>query len=96
MVVKKFDSWRQSFLSTPLLHSCREADNGEEKSVRVEVLKHSLDGLPVDPEGHAGRSQIQAAADHVVGVQQVLVNGGHGPGDSAWTETQRDDMDGGQ
>lgn len=66
-----------------LLDTCREADDGEEESLCVEVLEHALDRLPVDPEGHAGSAQIQTAADHVVRVQQVLVNGGHGPRDSA-------------
>lgn len=43
-----------------------EADDREEESVRVEVLKHALDGLAVDPEGDAGSSQVQAAAHHVL------------------------------
>lgn len=68
---------------TALLDTCREADNREEESVCVEVLKHALNRLPVDPEGHAGSTQVQTAADHIIGVQQVLVNGGHGPWDSA-------------
>lgn len=67
-----------------LLDSCREADNGEEESICVEVLKHALHRLPVDPERHTRSAQIEAAADHVIRVQQVLVNGGHGPGDSTW------------
>lgn len=66
-----------------LLDTCREANYGVEEPLGVEVLKHALDRLAIDPEGHAGSAQIQTAADHVVRVQQVLVNGGHGPGDSA-------------
>ena len=66
-----------------LLDTCREADNGEEESVCVEVLKHALDRLPIDPERHAGSSQIQTAADHIIRVQQVLVDGSHGPRDTA-------------
>lgn len=38
----------------PLLDTSREADDGEEESIGVEVLEHALDRLPVDPEGHAG------------------------------------------
>lgn len=68
-----------------LLDSCRKADDREEEPVCVEILKHSLDRLTVDPEGHAGSAQIQTAADHVVRVQLVLVDGGHGPRDSTWT-----------
>lgn len=58
-----------SFLTTAnrvLLNTCREADNRKEEAVCVEVLEHALNRLPVDPEGHAGRAQIQTAADHVV------------------------------
>lgn len=66
-----------------LLNACREADNREEESICVEVLEHALYRLPVDPERHAGSAQIQTAADHVVRVQQVLVNGSHSPWDSA-------------
>lgn len=72
-----------------LLHSSRETDDGEEESVGIKVLKHALHRLPVDPEGHAGSAQIQAATDHIVRVQQVLVNGGHGSGDPTW-ETRAD------
>lgn len=66
-----------------LLDTCREADDREEESICIEVLEHALDGLPVDPEGHAGGAQIQTAADHIVRVQQVHVDGGHSPRDSA-------------
>lgn len=37
-----------------LLDTCREADDGEEEPLRVEVLEHALDWLPIDPEGHTG------------------------------------------
>lgn len=65
-----------------LLDTCREAHDGKEEPICVEVLEHALHRLPVDPEWHAGGAQVQTAADHVVRVQQVLVNGGHGPGDA--------------
>lgn len=65
-----------------LLDTGREAHDGEEESICVKVLEHALHRLPVDPERHAGSAQVQTAADHVVRVQQVLVNGGHGPGDA--------------
>lgn len=44
----------------------REAGDREEESVCVEVLKHALDGLAVDPEGDAGSPQVQTAAHHVL------------------------------
>lgn len=43
-----------------------EADDREEESVCVEVFKHALDGLAVDPERDAGGSQVQAAAHHIL------------------------------
>lgn len=50
-----------------------EADDWEEEPVRVEILKHALNRLPVDPEGDAGSAQVQAAAHHVLRGQDVLV-----------------------
>lgn len=44
----------------------REAGDGEEESVCVEVLKHALDGLAVDPERDAGSPQVQTAAHHIL------------------------------
>ena len=49
-----------------LLDTCREADDGEEEPVCVEVLEHALDRLPIDPEGHTGSAQIQTATDHII------------------------------
>lgn len=43
-----------------------EADDREEEPVCVEVFKHALDGLAVDPERNAGSSQVQAAAHHIL------------------------------
>ena len=74
-------SVRPSVCSGVSLDAGGEADDGEEEALHVELLEHALDGLAVDPEGHAGGAQVQAAAHHVVRVQQVLVDGGHGPGD---------------
>lgn len=88
--------WECRFISFPsndyrvLLDTCREADNGEEESIGVKVFEHALDGLAIDPKGHAGSAQIQTAADHIVRVQQVLVNGGDGPRDATWTTKGRD------
>lgn len=59
-----------------LLNACREADDREEQAVQVEVLKHALYGMPVDPEGNTGHAQIQAAADHILCSQDVLVGCG--------------------
>lgn len=56
-----------------LRYACREADDGEEKAVQVEVLKHSLDRMAVDTEGDTGHAQIQTAADNVLCCQDVLV-----------------------
>lgn len=44
----------------------REAGDREEESVCVEVFKHALDGLAVDPERDAGSPQVQAAAHHIL------------------------------
>lgn len=60
-----------------LRNARREADNGEEKAVQVEVLKHSLNGMPVDTEGDAGHAQIQTAADYILSSQDVLIGGGN-------------------
>ncbi|TNN51117.1 hypothetical protein EYF80_038694 [Liparis tanakae] len=32
--------------------------------------------MPVDPEGDAGHAQVQTAADHVLGCQEVLIGRG--------------------
>lgn len=45
--------------------ACRKADHREEKAVQVEVLKHALDRVAVDPEGNTRNAQIQTAADHI-------------------------------
>lgn len=66
------------------LHPRREAGDWEEEPVGVEVLEHALDGLPVDAEGDAGRAEVQAAADHVVRSEEVLVGRAHRPRDAAW------------
>lgn len=52
--------------NTHSLDTCRETDNREEESICVEIFKHALDGLSVDPEGYAGGSKVQAAAHHVL------------------------------
>lgn len=44
----------------------REAGDREEESVCVEVFKHALDGLAVDPERDAGSPQVQAATHHIL------------------------------
>jgi len=59
-----------------LLHACREADDGEEQAVQVEVLEHALNRMPVDSEGDTGHAQVQTAADHVLGCQEVLIGRG--------------------
>lgn len=48
------------------LDPCWEADDGEEETIRVEVLKHSLHRLAVNAEGHAGGAEVQAAAYHII------------------------------
>ncbi len=55
------------------LDSGREGHDGEEESIWVEVLKHSLDRLAVDAEGDAWSAEIQTAADHILGPQHVLI-----------------------
>lgn len=67
-----------------MLDSGREAEDGEEEAVHVEVLEHALDWVAVDAEGDAGHAQIQAAAHHVIGCQRVRVGRGHLPRYSAW------------
>lgn len=55
------------------LDSSREAGHREEEAVRVEVLKHALDWLAIDPEGDAGHTEVQAAAHHVLCSEKMLV-----------------------
>lgn len=56
-----------------LLNACREADDREEQAIQVEVLKHSLNRMPIDAEGNTGHVEIQTAADHVLSCQGVLI-----------------------
>ena len=53
-------------LSSILLDSSRETDDGEEQSIYVEVLEHALDRVAVDPERDTGHAQIQAARHHII------------------------------
>lgn len=55
------------------LDSSREAGHREEEAVRVEVLKHSLNRLAVDPEGDTGHAEVQTAAHHVLCSQKMLI-----------------------
>lgn len=71
--------------NTHSLDACRETDDREEESVCVEIFKHALDGLSVDPEGYAGGSEVQAAAHHVLWGQNVLVHGRNRPRDTTWS-----------
>lgn len=48
------------------LDPCREADDREEEAVCVEIFKHALNWLSVDPERDAGSAQVQTAAHHVL------------------------------
>lgn len=45
-------------LMNNLLDSCREADDREEEPVHVEVLKHALHWVAVNPEGDTGDAEI--------------------------------------
>lgn len=65
------------------LDSSREADDGEEEGVHVEVLKHALNGVAINPEGDTGHAQVKATADHVISSQSVCVRRGH----LAWDST---------
>lgn len=56
--------------------ACRETGNREEEAVQVEVLKHSLNGMTVNSKGNTGDVQVQAAADHVLCRQCVLIGRG--------------------
>lgn len=76
-----YSSWNPSL---HLLDTCWEAHHREEEPICVEVLKHPLHGLPIDAEGDAGHSQVEATAHHVVWSQEVLVDGGYGSGYAAW------------
>lgn len=69
--------------SQHLLDPCREADDWEEESVRVEILKHALDGLSIDPEGDTRCSQVQTAAHYILWSQDVLVHRSNCPWDTA-------------
>lgn len=59
------------------LDACREADNWKKQAIQVEVLKHSLNRMTIDTKGNAGHTQIQAAADHILCCQEVLVRCGN-------------------
>ena len=75
--------------SQNLLDTCWKAHHREEEPIRVEVLKHPLHRLPVDAERDAGCPQVQATAYHVVRLQEVLVDGGHGSGYATWWAKNR-------
>lgn len=69
-----------------LLDASREAEDGEEEAVHVEVLKHALDRVAVDAEGNTGHAQIQAAAHDVISGQRVRVRRGHLARYGAWQQ----------
>lgn len=54
-----------------LLDSSREADDGEEQTIHIEVLKHALDRVAINTEGDAGHAQIQTTADNIISSQSV-------------------------
>lgn len=59
------------------LDTSREADYGEEEPVKVEGLEDTLHGAAVDAEGDGRHAEVQAAADHILGCQDVLPRVGH-------------------
>ena len=63
---KKWNTGTQYIFILHLLDSSREADDREEETVHVEVLKHALNWEAVDTERDTGDAQVQTAADHVV------------------------------
>lgn len=67
------------------LDSSREADNGEEEAICVEVFEHALNRLAVDAERDTGSAEIQTTAHHVVGAEQVLIGGADRPSNAACT-----------
>lgn len=67
------------------LDSSREADDREEEAVCVEVLEHALNRLPVDAERDTGSAEIQTAAHHIIGTEQVLIGGADRPSNAACT-----------
>lgn len=66
------------------LDSSWEAGHREEEAVRVEVFKHALNRLTVDPEGDAGHTEVQAATHHILRSQKMLIGGVNGPSNAAW------------
>lgn len=64
------------------LDPCREADDREEEPVCVEIFKHALNRLSVDPERDAGSSQVQTTAHHILWGQDVLVHWRNRPRDT--------------
>lgn len=70
------------------LDSSREADDREEETVHIKVLKHALNWMAIDAEGDTGHTQIQAAADYVVCSQSVSIGRSHLAGHSTCTAKQ--------
>lgn len=76
-------------MQNDLLNAGREADHREEQAVQVEVLKHALNRMPVDTEGNTGHAQIQAAADHVLCCQDVVIGRGDVTRNASCRNTER-------
>lgn len=60
-----------------LLDSSREADDGEEEAIYIEVFKHALNWVAINAEGDTGHAQIQTAADDVICGQGVCTGRSH-------------------
>lgn len=67
------------------LDSSREADNGEEEAICVEVLKHALNRLAINTERDTGSAEIQTTAHHIVVTKQMLIRGADCPSNAACT-----------
>lgn len=52
--------------------SCK-ADCREKEAIQVEVLKHALNGMSIDPKGDARNAQIQTAAHHISSRKNVWI-----------------------
>lgn len=56
----------------PHFDTSREADNREEEPIKIEGLEDPLHGTAIDAERDGRHTEVQTAADHVLGGQEVL------------------------
>lgn len=73
--------------------SSREADHRVEKAICVEIFKHALNRLAINPKGDTGHTQVQAAAYHILWFQKVLTGWIYWLGNASWGQMMENGKD---